>query len=159
MQSFWEPINLNTLKKNAEKDIDDNACVDSQWGGYNYIIFISNPQSLFIIYQSSNNNKLIIRELNPDTLDTIESWETDAKKKDTYGALFMIGKTLFGIDKYHSSPTKIIYKYDLDKKISYNTNINFQNIGGYDTSLHYCYATNQLWTINNGKFYSYDVDL
>ena len=71
----------------------------------------------------------------------------------------MIGKTLFGIDKYGSSPTKIIYKYDLDKKTSYNVNINFQNIGGYDTSLHYCYATKQLWTVNNGKFYSYDVDL
>ena len=71
----------------------------------------------------------------------------------------MIGNILFGIDKYDSSPTKIIYKYDLDNKISYNTNINFQNFGGYDTSLHYCYSTGQLWTINNGKFYSYDVEL
>ena len=71
----------------------------------------------------------------------------------------MIGKTLFGIDKYNSSPTNIIYKYDLEKKIGNNTNINFQNVGGYDSSLHYCYPTKQLWTINNGKFYSYDLDL
>ena len=152
-------MNLNTLKKEAEKDLNDNASINSQWGGHNYIIFISNPQSLYIIYQSKNNNKLVIRELNENSLDIKESWETDAKEKSQYGALFMIGKILFGIDKYDSSPTKIIYKYDLDKKISYNTNINFQNIGGYDTSLHYCYTTKQLWTINRGKFYSYDVDL
>lgn len=71
----------------------------------------------------------------------------------------MIGKTLLGTDRYNSSPTKIIYKYDLDKKMSYHTDINFQNIGGYDTSLHYCYEFNQLWTVNNGKFYAYDVNL
>ena len=71
----------------------------------------------------------------------------------------MIGKTLFGIENYSSSPTKIIYKYDLDKKIDYNVNINFQNIGGYDTSLHYCYKAKQLWTVNYGKFYSYDIEL
>ena len=41
----------------------------------------------------------------------------------------------------------------------FNVNIDFANIGGYDTSLHYCYQTNQLWTINNGKFYIYDVSL
>ena len=152
-------INLETNKIESEKELNDNARIDAQWGGYNTIIFISNPQSIYIIYQSKNVNKLVIRELNPDTLDIIKSWETDAKVKNTYGALFMIGKILFGIDRYNKSPTKIIYKYDLDKKTSYNVNINFQNIGGYDTSLHYCYPTQQLWTINCGKFYSYDVQL
>jgi len=71
----------------------------------------------------------------------------------------MIGNILFGISSYSSSPAKIIYKYDLDKRQSYDINMNFQNIGGYDTSLHYCYNTGQLWTINNGKFYSYDIQL
>ena len=71
----------------------------------------------------------------------------------------MIGRILFGIDKYNSSPTNIIYKYDLDKKISYNININFQNIGGYDTSLHYCYSTKQLWRVNNSKLYAYNIEL
>ena len=37
--------------------------------------------------------------------------------------------------------------------------IKFENYGGYDTSLHYCYQTNQLWTINNGVFYNYEVEL
>ena len=152
-------INLNTMKKEVEKDLNDNAGVITQWGGYNFIIFISNPQSLYIIYQSKNNNKLVIRELNPDSLNINVSWETDAQTMNKYGSLFMIGKILFCAESYSSSPTKIIYKYDLDKKISYISNLNFQNIGGYDTSLHYCYATNQLWTINKGKFYSYDVDL
>ncbi len=152
-------INLNTMKKEAEKDLNDYSGQYIQWCGYNYIIFISNPQSLYIIYQSQNNNKLVIRELNPDSLNINESWETDAQPMNKYGSLFMIGKILFCTEKYDSSPTKIIYKYDLDKKISYITNLNFQNIGGYDSSLHYCYATNQLWTINCGKFYSYDVDL
>ena len=152
-------INLNTAQKEAEKQVNDNSGDYGQWGGYNTIIFISNPQSIYIIYQSNIGNKLVIKEINPDSLEIIKSWETDGKQKRTYGALFMIGKILFGIDKYSASPTKIIYKYDLDKKISYNININFQNIGGYDTSLHYCYSTKQLWTINNGKFYSYDVEI
>ena len=152
-------INLKTNKMETEKEINDNNGDAGQWGGYNTVIFISNPQSIYIIYQSNNGNKLVIRELNPDSLEIIKSWETDAKTKSSYGALFMIGKILFGIDKYSASPTKIIYKYDLDKKQSNNINMNFQNIGGYDTSLHYCYNTGQLWTINNGKFYSYDVQL
>ena len=152
-------INLKTNKLETEKEINDNTGDTGQWGGYNTIIFISNPQSIYIIYQSNNNNKLVIRELDPDSLEIIKSWETDAKTKCSYGALFMIGNILFGIDKYNASPTKIIYKYDLDKNQSYNINMNFQNIGGYDTSLHYCYNTGQLWTINRGKFYSYNTQL
>ena len=152
-------INLKTNKLEIEKEIKDNAGDSGQWGGYNTIIFISNPQSIYIIYQSNNGNKLVIRELNPDSLEIIKSWETDAKTKKSYGALFMIGNILFGIDKYNASPTKIIYKYNLDKNQSNDININFQNIGGYDTSLHYCYNTGKLWTINNGKFYSYDIEL
>ena len=152
-------INLKTNKKENEISINDNSGDSGQWGGCNYIIFISNPNSVYIIYQSKNNNKLVIRELNPDTLEIINNWETNAKQKNKYGALFMIGKILFCIEKYASSPTKIIYKYDLEKKIDYNVNINFQNIGGYDTSLHYCHNTKQLWTVNNGKFYSYDIEL
>ena len=70
----------------------------------------------------------------------------------------MIGKVLYGTNNYSESPTKIIYKYDLNDKRDYNINIDFENIGGYDTSLHYCYNTRQLWTVNNGKFYSYDVN-
>ena len=65
---------------------------------------------IHIIYQSKNNNKLVIRELNPDTLEIINNWETNAKQKRSYGALFMIGKILFCIERYDSSPTKIIYK-------------------------------------------------
>jgi len=152
-------INLKTNKLEIEKEIKDNAGDSGQWGGYNTIIFVSNPQSIYIIYQSNNGNKLVIRELNPDSLEIIKSWETDAKTKKSYGALFMIGNILFGIDKYNASPTKIIYKYNLDKNQSNDINMNFQNIGGYDTSLHYCYNTGKLWTINNGKFYSYDIEL
>ena len=152
-------INLKTNKKENEISINDNSGDTGQWVGYNYIIFISNPNSVYIIYQSKNNNKLVIRELNPDTLEIINNWETNAKQKSSYGALFMIGKILFCIERYDSSPTKIIYKYDLEKKIDYNVSINFQNIGGYDTSLHYCYNTKQLWTVNGGKFYSYDIEL
>ena len=152
-------LNLETNKIEIEKELNDNAQDYGQWSGYGTVIFISNPQSIYIIYQSKNGNKLVIREINPDTLEIIKSWETDSKPKKTYGALFMIGKTLFGIERYNSSPTKIIYKYDLDKNKSYNINMNFQNIGGYDTSLHFCYSTGQLWTVNNGKFYSYDVEL
>ena len=143
----------------TDKEINDNSGDTGQWGGYNTVIFISNPQSIYIIYQSNNGNKLVIRELNPDSLEIIKSWETNAKTKSSYGTLFMIGKILFGIDKFNASPTQIIYKYDLEKNQSYDINMNFQNIGGYDTSLHYCYNTGQLWTINNGKFYSYDVQL
>ena len=71
----------------------------------------------------------------------------------------MIGNTIFAINKYNESPTKIIYKYDLIKERGFNINIDFANIGGFDTSLHYCYQTKQLWTINSGKFYIYDVTL
>ena len=151
-------LNLKTNKKENEKNINDNKGDTGQWGGYNCIIFISNPESLYITYQSSSINKLVIRELNPDSLEVINSWETNAKVKSNYGALFMIGKVLYGINNYSESPTKIIYKYDLNDKRDYNININFENIGGYDTSLHYCYNTRQLWTVNSGKFYSYDVN-
>ena len=150
-------INLDTNKKENEKIINDNKGDDGQWGGNNCIIFISNPESIYIIYQSSSVNKLVIRELNPDSLEIINSWETNAKQKNKYGALFMIGKFLYGINNYSESPTKIIYKYDLNNRRDYNINIDFQNIGGYDTSLHYCYNTKQLWTVNYGKFYYYDI--
>ena len=70
----------------------------------------------------------------------------------------MIGNFVYGIHNCGESPTKVIYKYDLNNRRDYNINIDFQNIGGYDSSLHYCYNTKQLWTLNNRKFYSYDIN-
>ena len=154
-------LNLTTNKIECEKiynDIKGNNCTN-QWGGYNDIIFISNLESLYIIYQSNSVNKLVIKQINPDSLDIIKSYETDVKEKKKYGAFFMIGNTLFAINRYDESPTKIIYKYDLINERGFNININFANIGGYDTSLHYCYQTNQLWTVNASKFYIYDIIL
>ena len=151
-------LNLKTNKKEKEKTLNDNKGDAGQWGGYNCIIFISSPESIYIVYQSSSINKLVIRELNPDSLEIINSWETNAKEKNNYGAFFMIGKTLYAIISYNESPTKIIYIYDLNNKRDYDINIDFENIGTYDTSLHYCYMTRQLWTVNDGKFYSYDIN-
>ena len=154
-------LNLSTNKIECEKTFNDVIGNNNmnQWGGYNDITFVSNPESIYLIYQSSTINKLVIKQIDPNSLNTIKSWETDAKEKNKYGAFFMIGNTLFAIDNYGKSPTKIIYKYDLINKRGFNINIDFANIGGYDTSLHYCYPTKQLWTINNSKFYLYDVTL
>ncbi len=154
-------LNLETNKIESEKifnDIKGNNSTN-QWGGLNDIIFISNPESLYIIYQSNTVNKMVIKKIDPDSLNIIQNWETDCEKKAEFGAIFMIGNTLFATKSYSESPTKIIYKYDLMNGRGFNVNIDFANIGGYDTSLHYCYQTNQLWTINNGKFYIYDVSL
>ena len=154
-------LNISTNKIECEKTFNDVIGNNSmnQWGGYNDITFISNPESIYLIYQSNTINKLVIKEIEPNSLKITKSWETDAKEKKKYGAFFMIGNTLFAIDNYSKSPTKIIYKYDLINQRGFNINIDFANIGGYDTSLHYCYPTKQLWTINNSKFYLYDVTL
>jgi len=154
-------LNLSTNKIECEKTFNDVIGNNSmnQWGGYNDITFISNPESIYLIYQSNTINKLVIKEIDPNSLNITKSWETDAKEKNKYGAFFMIGNTLFAIDNYGKSPSKIIYKYDLINQRGFNINIDFANIGGYDTSLHYCYPTKQLWTINNSKFYLYDVTL
>ena len=152
-------LNLTTNKFECEKILNDVMKSMNQWGGYNDITFVSNPESIYLIYQSSTINKLVIKQIDPNSLNTIKTWETDAKEKKKYGAFFMIGNTLFAINQYSESPTKIIYKYDLIKQRGFNINIDFANIGGYDTSLHYCYPTKQLWTINNSKFYIYDVTL
>ncbi len=152
-------LNLTTNKFECEKTLNDIIGGMNQWGGYNDITFVSNPESIYLIYQSNTINKLVIKQIDPDSLNIIKSWETDAKEKKQYGAFFMIGNTIFAIKSYSESPTKIIYKYDLIKERGFNINIDFANIGGYDTSLHYCYQTKQLWTINSGKFYIYDVTL
>ena len=97
----------------------------NQQGGLNDITFVSNPESIYLIYQSSTINKLVFKQINPDSLNIIKSWETDAKEKDKYGAFFMFGNILFAINKYSEIPTKIIYKYDLIKERSFNKNIDF----------------------------------
>ena len=66
-----------------------------------------------------------------------------------YGALFIVDKIVYGIDKYDVSPTKIIYKFNLETKKEENISIDFENKGNYDSSLHYNWKVNQLWTINN----------
>ena len=154
-------LNLTSNKIECEKTFNDVIGNNNtnQWGGYNDIIFISNPESLYIIYQSNTVNKMVIKQIDPDSLNIIQSWETDCEKKKEFGAIFMIGNTLFATKSYSESPTKIIYKYDLMNGRGFNVNIDFANIGGYDTSLHYCYQTNQLWTVNSSKFYIYDVSL
>ena len=120
-------LNLTTNKIECEKIFNDVNNYTNQWGGYNKIIFISNPESLYIIYQSNSVNKLVIKQINPDSLDIIKSYETDVKEKERYGAFFMIGNTLFAINRYDESPTKIIYKYDLINERGFNININFAN--------------------------------
>ncbi len=123
-------LNLETNKIENEKifnDIKGNNDTN-QWGGYNDIIFISNAESLYIIYQSNTINKLVIKQINPESLEIMKSYETDVNDKSKYGAFFMIGNTLFATKSYSQSPTKIISKYDLMNGRGINVNIDFANI-------------------------------
>ena len=76
----------------------------------------------------------------------------------TYGSVFMIDNVIYATKSYSESPTKIIYSFDLETNDeNKNLSIDFENKGGYDSSLHYNWIKKQLWTINNQYFYTYDI--
>ena len=154
---------LDQNKLIIQKYILQDAILDnsqSNWGGYNDIILISDDNNLYAIYSTNNNNKRIsIALLDENNLNVIKIWNTDSLEKGKCGPIFMINGILYHISSYCNQNDNVIYSYDLNKGKSSKINIPFENIGGYDSSLTYYSNINCLMTVNNGKIYKYKVVL
>ena len=154
---------LDKNKLIIQKYILQDAILDnsqSNWGGYNDIILISDDNNLYAIYSTNNNNKRIsIALLDENNLNVIKIWNTDSLEKAKCGPIFMINGILYHISSYSQQNDNVIYSFDLNKGKSNKINIPFENLGGYDSSLTYYSHINCLMTVNNGKIYKYKVVL
>lgn len=95
-------LNLSTNKLEIQVTLVDATMGNSthSWGGGNDLLFISNSQSLYIVYESKTSKKLVISLMDSTSLEVIKSWETNAQPKKTYGSIFMINKTLYATRSY-----------------------------------------------------------
>ena len=138
-------ISLCTLKEQISLEIHDSTQINyNQWGGYNDIIFSSNQNNLYISYEPKSKQSLKICLIDPNNLQTLKTWQTNSHSKIIYGSIFMIQETLYCTNSYCKSPTTICYKYNTNLSKDEIIEIPFENRGGYETSLHFCYLTNQL---------------
>ena len=129
-------------------------------GGYNDIILISDNESLYAVYSSTNNNKRIsVAKIDNNNLNIIKIWNTDSLEKKKCGPIFMINNILYHIKSYGNENDSVIYSYDLLNEKSNKINIPFENKGSYDSSLTYYQHLKCLMTVNNRNLYKYEVIL
>jgi len=153
-------ISLSTCKEEATFPLSDAKCDNKTncWGGANDVIFLSNTSEVYIIFQLKTTNKMRIALLDQKTLQIKQSWDT-TQDKSRFGSFFIINRSIYGTSSYNKAPCKIHFKFNLVKGKEEPVDILFSNRGEYDTSLHYCNQKGQLWTVNNGIFFSYNCIL
>ena len=130
-----------------------------QWGHYNDIIFLSDPQNVYIVYEKESTSSTMISLIDPDTLEIQKTWEL-GKNKKSYGRIFIFDQVVYATEHFHTSPTKIILAYNLiTSKLINDERIfkEFPNVGGYGNSLHFNFHRNELWEIQGEKFTRYEV--
>ena len=126
-------------------------------GGYNDIILISDNESLYAVYSSTNNNKRIsVAKIDNINLNIIKIWNTYSLEKQKCGPIFMINNILYNIKSPYNENDSVIYSYDLLNEKSNKINIPFENKGSYDSSLTYYPHSKCLMTVNNYKLYKYE---
>ena len=71
-----------------------------QCGGYNDIIFLSDPQNVYIVYEKESTSSTMISLIDPDTLEIQKTWEL-GKNKKSYGRIFIFDQVVYATEHYN----------------------------------------------------------
>ncbi|KAM8930299.1 myocilin isoform 2-T2 [Pelodytes ibericus] len=129
------------------------------WGGYTDIDLAVDELGLWVIYSTENaKGSIVISQMDPNTLDIKQSWETSIRKQSVANA-FMICGTLYTVGSYSSSSTTVNFAYDTLTGSQRQTSIPFRNQYGYASMIDYNPTEKKMYGWDNYNMVAYDVRL
>nr|XP_057917325.1 noelin-3-like isoform X2 [Doryrhamphus excisus] len=128
------------------------------WGGFSDIDLMADELGLWAVYATNQNaGNIVVSQLNPDTLQVLNTWNTEYSKRNA-GEAFMICGTLY-VTNSHLTGAKVYYAYST-KTASYEyTDIPFHNQYFHMSMLDYNARERALYGWNNGHQVLFNVTL
>ncbi|XP_005729137.1 noelin-3-like isoform X2 [Pundamilia nyererei] len=128
------------------------------WGGFSDIDLMADELGLWAVYATNQNaGNIVISQLNPDTLQIINTWNTEYSKRNA-GESFMICGTLY-ITNSHLTGAKVYYAYSTKTSTYEYTDIPFHNQYFHMSMLDYNARDRALYGWNNGHQVLFNVTL
>uniref|UniRef100_A0A3Q1K8X8 Olfactomedin-like domain-containing protein n=1 Tax=Anabas testudineus TaxID=64144 RepID=A0A3Q1K8X8_ANATE len=128
------------------------------WGGFSDIDLMADELGLWAVYATNQNaGNIVISQLNPDTLQILNTWNTEYSKRNA-GESFMICGTLY-ITNSHLTGAKVYYAYSTKTSTYEYTDIPFHNQYFHMSMLDYNARDRALYGWNNGHQVLFNVTL
>ncbi|XP_054625539.1 myocilin-like [Dunckerocampus dactyliophorus] len=129
------------------------------WGGYTDIDLAVDEQGLWAIYSTSKaKGAIVISQLNPESLEVKNSWETNIRKNTAANAFMVCGR-LYTVASYSAANTTINYVYDTATRASRALSVPFKNKYRYNSMVDYNHNQRKLFAWDNFHMVTYDVRL
>lgn len=128
------------------------------WGGHSDIDLMVDENGLWAVYATNQNaGNIVISKLDPNTLQSLQTWNTSYPKRSA-GEAFIICGTLYVTNGY-SGGTKVHYAYQTNASTYEYIDIPFQNKYSHISMLDYNPKDRALYAWNNGHQILYNVTL
>ncbi|XP_044309124.1 noelin isoform X1 [Varanus komodoensis] len=128
------------------------------WGGHSDIDLMVDESGLWAVYATNQNaGNIVISRLDPNTLQSIQTWNTSYPKRSA-GEGFIICGTLYVTNGY-SGGTKVTYAYQTNTSTYEYIDIPFLNKYSHISMLDYNPKDRALYAWNNGHQILYNVTL
>lgn len=115
-------------------------------------------KGLWMVHGSTlANGNMVIRKIDPDTLDIIGSPWTTGHPKEMVTNTFMICGVLYGTKRINSTQEEIFYQYDTNTGIEGNLQIFIKKPSPTVQSLNYNPNDQKLYMFNDGFLVSYNL--
>ncbi|XP_061468976.1 olfactomedin-like isoform X2 [Rhineura floridana] len=150
-------VATNEIKR---KNID--GAVFNNWYSYNGINwqdfdFAGDEKGLWLIYSSERSKgKVIIGQLDPNTMNITKSWQTSLYKPTATGT-FMICGVLYAIKRVSAHKEQVFYKYDTNTATEGALDISLEKLSDTPQSISYNPNDHKLYMYNDGYLVTYDV--
>ncbi|KAJ8041589.1 Noelin [Holothuria leucospilota] len=126
-------------------------------GAYSDIDILVDESGLWAVYSSSAaNGFILISKLDPDTLDVVQTWQTNYPK-NAAGNCFIVCEVLYCTNGFDSHINRINYKYDTKTEAEDFLEIPFDNKFLKTYSLNYNPYDQKLYGWDNGHQMIYDL--
>ncbi|KAM4721339.1 noelin-3 [Rhinophrynus dorsalis] len=128
------------------------------WGGHSDIDLMADEFGLWAVYATNQNaGNIVISQLQQDTLEVVNSWNTGYPKRSA-GESFMICGTLY-VTNSHLTGAKVFYSYSTKTSSYEYTDITFHNQYFHISMLDYNSRDRALYAWNNGHQVLFNVTL
>ncbi|XP_061661614.1 noelin-3a [Syngnathoides biaculeatus] len=128
------------------------------WGGYSDIDVMADELGMWVAYATNQNaGNVVISQLDPDTLQVLNTWNTEYSKRNA-GESFMICGTLY-VTNSHLSGAKVYYAYSTKTSTYEYIDIPFLNQYFHISMLDYNARERVLYAWNNGHQVIFNISL